>query len=57
MSPFSYGENPDEPIYDLHAVCSHHGIMNFGHYTAYSKPYSTDELNSLGWGDTDGMEL
>ncbi|XP_041942151.1 ubiquitin carboxyl-terminal hydrolase 31 [Alosa sapidissima] len=32
-----YGHNPDDYLYDLYAVCNHHGNMHGGHYTAYCK--------------------
>eukprot|EP00466_Bigelowiella_natans_P007055 jgi/Bigna1/130227/aug1.10_g4935 len=28
---------PSAPLYDLVAVCNHHGAANFGHYTAFVK--------------------
>lgn len=55
MSPFTFHQTPSDAIYDLHAVCSHHGVMNFGHYITYSKPYSPDELSALGLAGIDGM--
>uniref|UniRef100_A0A8D2PIQ9 ubiquitinyl hydrolase 1 n=1 Tax=Zosterops lateralis melanops TaxID=1220523 RepID=A0A8D2PIQ9_ZOSLA len=30
-------QNPEDYIYDLYAVCNHHGTMQGGHYTAYCK--------------------
>ncbi|XP_031429222.1 ubiquitin carboxyl-terminal hydrolase 31 isoform X2 [Clupea harengus] len=32
-----YGHNPNDYLYDLYAVCNHHGNMHGGHYTAYCK--------------------
>lgn len=55
MSPFTYDELcADEAIYDLRAVCSHHGFMNYGHYVTYSKPYSRDELDAFDLASTEG---
>lgn len=31
--PYSLGRNPDDYLYDLYAVCNHHGNMHGGHYT------------------------
>ena len=55
MSPFTHPRIPTyRAVYDLHAVCSHYGYMNFGHYIAYCKPYSEEELDTLGLTSTDG---
>ncbi|CAL8273472.1 unnamed protein product [Lota lota] len=35
--PYSLGRNPDDYLYDLYAVCNHHGNMHGGHYTAHCK--------------------
>ncbi|XP_068613785.1 ubiquitin carboxyl-terminal hydrolase 31-like [Brachionichthys hirsutus] len=35
--PYGLGRNPDDFLYDLYAVCNHHGNMHGGHYTAYCK--------------------
>uniref|UniRef100_A0A8C2IBL7 ubiquitinyl hydrolase 1 n=1 Tax=Cyprinus carpio TaxID=7962 RepID=A0A8C2IBL7_CYPCA len=35
--PYGLGRNPDDYLYDLYAVCNHHGNMHRGHYTAYCK--------------------
>ncbi|XP_010873207.2 ubiquitin carboxyl-terminal hydrolase 31 [Esox lucius] len=35
--PYGLGRNPDDYLYDLYAVCNHHGNMHAGHYTAYCK--------------------
>uniref|UniRef100_A0A8C6TAH3 Ubiquitin carboxyl-terminal hydrolase n=1 Tax=Neogobius melanostomus TaxID=47308 RepID=A0A8C6TAH3_9GOBI len=35
--PYGLGRNPDDYLYDLYAVCNHHGSMHGGHYTAYCK--------------------
>ncbi|XP_028311289.1 ubiquitin carboxyl-terminal hydrolase 31 [Gouania willdenowi] len=34
---YGLGKNPDNYLYDLYAVCNHHGSMHGGHYTAYCK--------------------
>lgn len=55
MSPFTHPRfTTDRALYDLHAVCSHYGYMNFGHYIAYCKPYSEEELDTLALTNTDG---
>ncbi|CAB3986029.1 ubiquitin carboxyl-terminal hydrolase 19-like [Paramuricea clavata] len=55
MSPFTHPEiTRDRAIYDLHAVCSHYGYMNFGHYIAFCKPYSEEELDAVALTNTDG---
>ncbi|XP_076865380.1 ubiquitin carboxyl-terminal hydrolase 31 isoform X2 [Brachyhypopomus gauderio] len=35
--PYGLGRNPEDYLYDLYAVCNHHGNMHGGHYTAYCK--------------------
>ncbi|XP_066546365.1 ubiquitin carboxyl-terminal hydrolase 31 isoform X2 [Amia ocellicauda] len=35
--PYGLGRDPDDYLYDLYAVCNHHGTMHGGHYTAYCK--------------------
>lgn len=30
--PYGLGRNPDDYLYDLYAVCNHHGNMHGGHY-------------------------
>ncbi|KAJ3601539.1 hypothetical protein NHX12_032507 [Muraenolepis orangiensis] len=35
--PYGLGRNPDDYLYDLYAVCNHHGNMQGGHYTAHCK--------------------
>ncbi|NXV73613.1 UBP31 hydrolase, partial [Atlantisia rogersi] len=35
--PYGLGRDPEDYIYDLYAVCNHHGTMQGGHYTAYCK--------------------
>ncbi|XP_051987376.1 ubiquitin carboxyl-terminal hydrolase 31-like isoform X1 [Xyrauchen texanus] len=35
--PYGLGRNPNDYLYDLYAVCNHHGNMHGGHYTAYCK--------------------
>lgn len=31
--PYGLGRNPNDYLYDLYAVCNHHGNMHGGHYT------------------------
>ncbi|KAJ7305757.1 hypothetical protein JRQ81_010123 [Phrynocephalus forsythii] len=35
--PYGLGRDPEDFVYDLYAVCNHHGNMQGGHYTAYCK--------------------
>ncbi|KAF5908037.1 ubiquitin carboxyl-terminal hydrolase 31 isoform X2, partial [Clarias magur] len=35
--PYGLGRNSEDYLYDLYAVCNHHGNMHGGHYTAYCK--------------------
>ncbi|MEE6498067.1 hypothetical protein FKM82_002972 [Ascaphus truei] len=35
--PYGMGRDPEDFIYDLYALCNHHGTMQGGHYTAYCK--------------------
>ncbi|XP_038675595.1 ubiquitin carboxyl-terminal hydrolase 31 [Scyliorhinus canicula] len=35
--PYGLGRDPEDYLYDLYAVCNHHGTMQGGHYTAYCK--------------------
>lgn len=35
--PYGLGRNPDDYLYDLYAVCNHHGNMHGGHYTGNTK--------------------
>ncbi|XP_036381713.1 ubiquitin carboxyl-terminal hydrolase 31-like isoform X1 [Megalops cyprinoides] len=35
--PYGMGRDPEDYLYDLYAVCNHHGTMHGGHYTAYCK--------------------
>ncbi|MBN3294546.1 UBP31 hydrolase, partial [Polypterus senegalus] len=35
--PYGLGRDPEDYVYDLYAVCNHHGTMHGGHYTAYCK--------------------
>ncbi|KAJ6653890.1 hypothetical protein lerEdw1_007648, partial [Lerista edwardsae] len=35
--PYGLGRDPEDFVYDLYAVCNHHGTMQGGHYTAYCK--------------------
>lgn len=34
--PYGLGRNPNDFLYDLYAVCNHHGNMHGGHYTGSS---------------------
>ncbi|NWS77589.1 UBP31 hydrolase, partial [Crotophaga sulcirostris] len=34
--PYGLGRDPEDCIYDLYAVCNHHGTMQGGHYTGKS---------------------
>lgn len=31
--PYGMGRDPEDYLYDLYAVCNHHGTMQGGHYT------------------------
>ena len=31
--PYGMGRDPEDYLYDLYAVCNHHGNMQGGHYT------------------------
>ncbi|XP_059893100.1 ubiquitin carboxyl-terminal hydrolase 31-like [Gadus macrocephalus] len=35
--PYGMGRDPEDYLYDLYAVCNHHGNMQGGHYTAHCK--------------------
>ncbi|XP_019738995.1 ubiquitin carboxyl-terminal hydrolase 31-like [Hippocampus comes] len=35
--PYGLGRDPEDYLYDLYAVCNHHGTMQGGHYTAQCK--------------------
>ncbi|KAJ7984549.1 hypothetical protein DPEC_G00355950 [Dallia pectoralis] len=35
--PYGMGRDPEDYLYDLYAVCNHHGTMAGGHYTAHCK--------------------
>ncbi|XP_024140245.1 ubiquitin carboxyl-terminal hydrolase 31 [Oryzias melastigma] len=35
--PYGMGRDPEDYLYDLYAVCNHHGTMQGGHYTAFCK--------------------
>ncbi|XP_060951178.1 ubiquitin carboxyl-terminal hydrolase 31-like [Limanda limanda] len=35
--PYGMGRDPEDFLYDLYAVCNHHGTMQGGHYTAHCK--------------------
>ncbi|XP_056286045.1 ubiquitin carboxyl-terminal hydrolase 31-like [Pseudoliparis swirei] len=34
---YGMGRDPEDYLYDLYAVCNHHGTMQGGHYTAHCK--------------------
>ncbi|KFQ53758.1 Ubiquitin carboxyl-terminal hydrolase 31, partial [Nestor notabilis] len=36
--PYGLGRDPEDYIYDLYAVCNHHGTMQGGHYTGKYLP-------------------
>lgn len=42
----------DENIYDLYAVCNHHGNMSSGHYTAYCR-----DINDHKWYSFDDQQV
>lgn len=35
--PYGLGRDPEDYIYDLYAVCNHHGTMQGGHYTGLQR--------------------
>ncbi|TWW81373.1 ubiquitin carboxyl-terminal hydrolase 31-like [Takifugu flavidus] len=35
--PYGMSRDPEDYLYDLYAVCNHHGTMQGGHYTAHCK--------------------
>lgn len=37
------GRDPEDYLYDLYAVCNHHGTMQGGHYTGNNAPYTTGD--------------
>lgn len=49
MSGFSAGPTSDRPpIYDLYGVANHHGGLLGGHYTAYARLLTEDNLTHTG---------
>lgn len=42
--PYGLGRNPDDFLYDLYAVCNHHGNMHGGHYTGKGRVCWSDLL-------------
>ena len=42
--PYGLGRNPDDYLYDLYAVCNHHGNMHGGHYTGDHNGFTDDGL-------------
>ncbi|KFP10527.1 Ubiquitin carboxyl-terminal hydrolase 31, partial [Egretta garzetta] len=44
--PYGLGRDPEDYIYDLYAVCNHHGTMQGGHYTGkYPAPYCKNSVD------------
>uniref|UniRef100_A0A3B4ZNV5 ubiquitinyl hydrolase 1 n=1 Tax=Stegastes partitus TaxID=144197 RepID=A0A3B4ZNV5_9TELE len=39
--PYGMGRDPEDYLYDLYAVCNHHGTMQGGHYTGNRARYTT----------------
>lgn len=35
--PYGLGRDPEDYVYDLYAVCNHHGTMQGGHYTGVQR--------------------
>lgn len=40
--PYGLGRNPNDYLYDLYAVCNHHGNMHGGHYTGSASVRNQD---------------
>lgn len=58
MSPYTHPKmRSNRDVYDLRAVCSHYGFMNFGHYIAFCKPYTEKEISDVNMTNTDGKFL
>lgn len=38
------GRDPEDYLYDLYAVCNHHGTMQGGHYTGNQATITTNNL-------------
>ncbi|NXE84198.1 UBP31 hydrolase, partial [Cochlearius cochlearius] len=44
--PYGLGRDPEDYIYDLYAVCNHHGTMQGGHYTGkYPATYCKNSVD------------
>jgi len=39
--PYGMGRDPEDYLYDLYAVCNHHGTMQGGHYTGNRAHYTS----------------
>lgn len=46
--PYGLGRDPEDYIYDLYAVCNHHGTMQGGHYTGKYPAAFFSERKGLG---------
>ncbi len=42
--PYGMGRDPEDYLYDLYAVCNHHGTMQGGHYTGNGAASTTNGL-------------
>nr|XP_043870676.1 ubiquitin carboxyl-terminal hydrolase 31-like isoform X1 [Solea senegalensis] len=57
--PYGMGRDPEDYLYDLYAVCNHHGTMQGGHYTAHCKNsidgqwycYDDSDVHTISEGD------
>lgn len=47
--PYGMGRDPEDYLYDLYAVCNHHGTMQGGHYTGKETPYPAGYRSSPGY--------
>lgn len=47
--PYGMGRDPEDYLYDLYAVCNHHGTMQGGHYTGEEAPYPAGYRSSPGY--------
>ena len=45
LSKYVKGYNPNQYVYDLYGVCNHFGGVHGGHYTAYIKDTSHNNIN------------
>lgn len=50
--PYGLGRAPEDYVYDLYAVCNHHGTMQGGHYTGLqrARPVCVASLRRAVWG-------